>query len=118
MLSVFADIVEDWMEVLLDDSSILCDTYETFLDHLGQVLQICEEKNLFLNCKKCHFIVMDGIIFGNKVSQKGLEVDKVKIKVIEKLAQPISVMGVHSLFVNEGFDQRFVKCFSKIAHTL
>ncbi|XP_015165371.1 uncharacterized protein [Solanum tuberosum] len=44
----------------------------------------CEEANLVLNWEKCHFMVKQGIVLGHKVLQKGLEVDKAKIKLSEK----------------------------------
>lgn len=46
-----------------------------------------------LICEKCHFLVREGIVLGHKVSKSGLEVDKSKIEVIEKLPPPISVKG-------------------------
>jgi len=38
----------------------------------------------------------EGIVLGHKVSQKGLEVDRAKVDVIEKLLPPISVKGIQS----------------------
>ncbi|XP_015170838.1 uncharacterized protein [Solanum tuberosum] len=45
----------------------------------------------------------EGIVLGHKMSQKGLEVDKEKIEVIEKLPPPISVKGIHSFLGHAGF---------------
>ena len=53
----------------------------------------CEKTNLVLNWEKCHFMVQEGIVLGHKVSKKGIEVDKAKIEVIEKLPPPSSVKG-------------------------
>ncbi|XP_049414650.1 uncharacterized protein LOC125877383 [Solanum stenotomum] len=108
-------MVEDSMEVFMDDFLVVGDTFEECLTHLGQVLQRCVEMNLVLNCEKCHFMVKEGIVLGHKVSQKGLEVDKAKIEVIEKLPSPISVKGVHNFLGHTGFYRRFIKDFSKIA---
>lgn len=59
MLSIFADMVEDSMEVFVDDFSIVGDTFEACLAHLGKVLQRCVETNLVLTWEKCHFMVRD-----------------------------------------------------------
>ncbi|XP_075098870.1 uncharacterized protein LOC142175775 [Nicotiana tabacum] len=78
----------------------------------------CEETNIVLNWKKCHFMVREGIVLGNKVSKDGLEVDKAKVEVIEKLPPPISVKGVRSFLGHAGFYRRFIKDFSNISSPL
>ena len=54
-------------------------------------LHRCEEANLVLNWVKCHFMLKEGIFLGHKVLVKGIEVDKAKNEVIEKLPPPICV---------------------------
>ncbi|XP_055835166.1 uncharacterized protein LOC129903644 [Solanum dulcamara] len=68
---------------------------------------------------KDHFPMpfMDHML-GHKISEKGLEVDKVKIEVIEKFPSPISVKGIRSFLGHAGFYMHFIKDFSKIAHPL
>ncbi|GJS97088.1 reverse transcriptase domain-containing protein [Tanacetum coccineum] len=53
------------------------------------MLQRCEDAHLVLNWEKCHFMVKEGIVLGHKVSEAGLEVDKVKINVISNFYHPI-----------------------------
>nr|GFA52692.1 reverse transcriptase domain-containing protein [Tanacetum cinerariifolium] len=48
------------------------------------MLKRCEDTKLGLNWEKSHFMVKEGIILGNKISKKGIEVDKAKIEVISK----------------------------------
>lgn len=74
--------------------------------------------NLVLNWKKCNFIVQEGIILGHKVSKNGIEVDKAKIEVIDKLPPPTSVKGIKSFLGHVGFYRRFIKDFSKVAKPL
>ena len=50
--------------------------------------------NLVLNWEKCHFMVTEGIVLGHKVSSRGLEVDRAKVEVIEKLPPPVNVKGI------------------------
>jgi hypothetical protein len=74
--------------------------------------------DLVLNWEKCHFMVREGIVLGHKILDKGIEVDKVKIEVIEQLPPPTNVKGIHSFLGHVGFYQRSIQNFSQIARLL
>jgi len=59
--------------------------------------------NLVLNKEKCHFMVQEGVILGHVVSNKGIEVDKTKVEVIEKLPSPTFIKGVRSFLGHVSF---------------
>lgn len=63
-------------------------------------------------------MVKEGIVLGNKISEKVFEVDRENIEVIGKLPPPISVKGIRSFLGHAGFYRRFIKECSKIAHPL
>ncbi|XP_050207515.1 uncharacterized protein LOC126656933 [Mercurialis annua] len=118
MTSIFSDMMEDVMEVFMDDFSVFGDSFEGCLKNLDRVIARCEETNLVLNWEKCHFMVEEGVVLGNKISKDGIEVDRAKTEVIEKLPPPTTVKGVRAFLGHVGFYRRFIKDFSSIARPL
>ena len=74
MMSIFSDMIEEIMEVSI--FSVYGTTFDHCLENLDRVLQRCQEKDLILNWKKCKFMVLEGIVLGHLVSERGIEVDK------------------------------------------
>ena len=118
MISIFSDMVEDTIEVLMDDFSVVGYSFERCLTNLSEVLKRCEDCNLVLNWEKCHFMVKEGIVLGHRISEKGIEVDRAKVEVIKRLPRRISVKFVRSLLGHACFYQRFINDISNIAHPL
>ena len=83
--------------------SIYGKTFDHCLENLDKVLQRCQEKDLVLNWKKCHFMVREGIVLGHLVSELGIEVDKAKIEVIEQLPPPVNIKGIRIFLGHIGF---------------
>ena len=57
MMSIFADLLEHYTEVFMDDFSVYGSSFDHCLSNLARVLERCEETNLVLNFEKCHFRV-------------------------------------------------------------
>ncbi|KAI5343490.1 hypothetical protein L3X38_011366 [Prunus dulcis] len=91
MMSIFSDMVERFIEVFMDDFSVFADSFDQCLHNLSKVLARCEQTNLVLNWEKCHFMVNQGIVLGQVISGKGIEVDKAKIDLIASMPSPTSV---------------------------
>ena len=103
MLNIFSDLVERIMEVYMDDITVYGGSFENCLINLETVLHRCIEKNLVLNWEKCHFMVNQGIVLGHIISNKGIEVDKVKIELISKLPSPTNVKTVRQFLQHADF---------------
>jgi hypothetical protein len=95
-MSIFSDMIEQIMEVFMDDLSIYGKTFSECLKNIDKVLRRCAEKNLVLNWKKCHSMVREGIVLRHRVSERGIEVDRAKIEVIEQLPPLANVKGIRS----------------------
>ena len=117
-MSIFSDIIEEIMEVFIDDFSVYGTTFDHCLENLDMVLQRCQEKDLILNWEKCHFMVREGIVLGHMVSERGIEVDKTKIEVIERLPPPTNVNEIRTFLGHARFYRRFIANFSQIAEPL
>ena len=63
-------------------------------------------------------MVREGIVLGHRVSERGIEVEKAKIDVIEQLPPPTNIMRIRSFLGHASFYRRFIKDFSQIARPL
>ncbi|RDX88747.1 Retrovirus-related Pol polyprotein from transposon 17.6, partial [Mucuna pruriens] len=118
MTSIFSDLLQNYMEVFMEDFTMYVNSSDACLENLTKVLMRCIGTNLVLNFEKCHFMVIEGIVLGHLVSNRGIKVDKSKIDIITSLPNPASVWEVHSFLGHAGFYRRFIKNFSKLAMPL
>ena len=93
-------------------------SFDTCLDHLTQILNVCVKKCLVLSWETSHFMVKEGVVLGHLISSEGLEVDKAKVKVIQDLELPKSIRELHSFLGYVGFYQRFIRNFAKVSKPL
>nr|GEY51767.1 reverse transcriptase domain-containing protein [Tanacetum cinerariifolium] len=82
-------MIKESVEVFMDYFFVFGSSFDNSLNNLDKMLQRCKDAHLVLNLKKCHFMVIEGIVLGHKVSEAGLKVNKAKIKVISKLPPPL-----------------------------
>ena len=63
-------------------------------------------------------MVSEGIVLGNKISERGIEVDKIKVDDLEKMSCPKDIKGIRSFVGHAAFYRRFIKDFLKISRPL
>lgn len=79
IMLIFSNMVEYTFDVIMYDFSVVENSFDDCLMILHNMLQCYEEFNQVLNWEKCHFIVKVGIVFGHKIFEKWIEVDRAKI---------------------------------------
>jgi hypothetical protein len=118
MMAVFSELIEEIVEVFMDDFSVYGKTFMDCLANMDQVLTRCAEVDLVLNWEKCHFMFKQGIVLRHVISERGIEVDKAKVEMVEQLPPPTDVKSLRSFLGHAGFYRRFIKDFSKITKPL
>ena len=118
MMAIFSNFIRENMEVFMDDFLVFVLSFDVCLEHLTQILEVCVKKRLVLSWEKSHFMVREGIVLGHLVSNKGLEVDKAKVEVIQDLALPRSIRELRSFLGHVCFYRRFIQDFAKVSKPL
>ncbi|CAA0835316.1 Unknown protein, partial [Striga hermonthica] len=94
---MFATMIGHTMEVYVDDMLVKSVHASDHITHLQVMFDILRSYSMVLNPKKCTFGVESGKFLGYMVSQRGIEANPAKIKVIQDLTPPTSVKGVQAL---------------------
>ena len=67
-----------------------------------------------LNWEICHFMVKKGIVLGHHIPEKGIEVDRAYVEVIERTPLPISIKGMMRLLLHAFIYSRSSIIFQKL----
>ena len=102
----------------MDDFFVFGNDFKNCLAHLTKILEACVRKRLVLSWEKSYFMVREGVVLGHIISDKGLEVDKAKIEVIQNLPLPNTMKDLRSFLRNVGFYRRFIQDFAKVSKPL
>jgi hypothetical protein len=78
-MSIFSDMVENFLKVFMDDFSVFGPSFDNCLHNLLLVLKRCKETDLILSWEKSHFMVQEGIVLGHIISKKGIKVDRQRL---------------------------------------
>ena len=82
--------------------------------HLRLILEWCRHYKICLNPHNCVFCVESGRLLGFIVSNKGIQVDPLKVEAIVNLPPPCSIKQIQSLQGKFNFLWRFIVNYAKI----
>eukprot|EP00253_Pinus_taeda_P026109 PITA_26109 len=93
-------------------------SWKDHVEHVGKVLQLLEEKQLYAKISKCFFGVQEVEYLGHIVSQEGVKVDPSKIKAIKEWKIPTSIKHLRGFLGLTGYYRKFVKNYGRITAAL
>ena len=102
----------------LDDTGTFNNNLPKHIQTNLAVLDCFDKHGVFLNLNKCLFHQQEMNFLGVDVSDKGFEMEKLKVEAIEEWKPPKNVCGVREFVGFCNFYCRFIKSFSEIVHPL
>jgi len=82
MNRIFHSFLEKFVVVFIDNILIYSRTKEEQENHLGLVLEILGEKQLYAKLSKCEFWLEEVNFLGHVISTHGISVDPAKVKAV------------------------------------
>lgn len=115
VLSIFAKLVHDVVEIYMEDFTPYGNDFEEALTNLCKLLQKCIEMNLSLSLEKCEFLMIEGTVLGNSISQQGLQVDPNEKAIIQMLQPPQKQRDVNIFLALDRYYTMLIKDLNKLA---
>jgi len=111
---IFANLLDVYILVYLDDILIFSNNMADHKKHVKEVLQRLREPGLFVNGDKCCFHSDSVEYLGYIISSGGLRMDSAKVLVIQDWPEPMKVKDVQSFLGFANFNRCFIHGYSEI----
>ena len=118
MNKVFADQLDKFIAVYLDDILIFSQSLEEHWEHLRWALARLREAKLYGRLHKCEFLKDQVEYLGFEVGPRGIQASPGKVRAIIEWPRPKSVHDIRSFLGLASYYRRFVRGFSEMARPL
>ncbi|XP_052301368.1 LOW QUALITY PROTEIN: uncharacterized protein LOC127904008 [Populus trichocarpa] len=108
MVTLFHDMMHKEIEVYVDDMIAKSKRGEDHVEVLRKLFERLRKYELRLNPAKCSFGVKSGKLLGFVVSDRGIEVDPDKVKVIQAMSSPKTEKEVRGFLGRINYIARFI----------
>ena len=118
MNKVFADKLDKFIAVYLDDILIFSQSLEEHWEHLRWALARLREAKLYGRLHKCEFLKDQVEYLGFEVGPRGIQASPGKVRAIIEWPRPQSVHDIRSFLGLASYYRGFVRGFSEMARPL
>lgn len=114
----FADGIDIFIVIYLDDITVFSKTYEEHLLHLRRVFEKCRKYGISLNPKKSLFSLEEGKLTGHIISKEGIRIDPNIVEAILEIDPPINKKEVQSFIGRINFLRIFIPNLAEILRSI
>lgn len=118
LMTVVLEELKEFTTAYLDDVIIWSNDAKQHSKHLQKVFDRLWQHGLKLKLKKCSFYQNRTNYLGFIISDKGIQPDPEKVRVIKVLPKPTCVRDIRSFIGMTGYYRRFIPQYSQIAEPL
>ena len=115
MHRVFQPYLDQFVVVFVDDILIYSQFEREHEDHLGIVLQLLRDHQLYAKLSKCEFWLTEVRFWGHIMSALGVSIDPEKVEAVMSWERPKSVFEIRRFLGLAGYYRRFIEDFSRLA---
>ena len=118
MTELLQPFISHFIVVYFDDILVYSTDSVQHLAYLRQVFEILRKNTLYINLKKCIFMVHQLLFLGFNISAAGIQVDSSKVQAITDWPPPNNLKELQSFHGLATFYRKFIKNFSSIVSPL
>ena len=118
MNRVFAQHLNKFVVVYLDDILVFSDTPQQHMEHLRTVLEIMKENQFYAKPTKCHFGMKEVKFLGHIVGSGGIRPDPAKVQAVQEWPRPKDVQQVRQFLGLTNYFRKFIKDYAGTANPL
>ena len=111
MNDVISPYLRKFMLVLFDDILVYSKTWKEHLQQLQLVLSTLQQHSFFVNLRKCSFRRSSVEYLGHIISEQGVAIGQMKVKVVLDWLAPKSIKGLRGFL---GYFRKFIKDYGKV----
>ncbi|KAK3544099.1 hypothetical protein QTP86_001557, partial [Hemibagrus guttatus] len=115
---VFHDLLGRWVIAYIDDILVYSNSPEEHVQHVREVLSRLQRHHLYVKLEKCEFHRTTVTFLGYVISQRGVEMDAVKVRSVTEWPAPTTIRELQRFLGFANFYRRFIRNYSAVAGPL